>query len=66
MSDLEAFRQDTRSWLESNCPEEMRQPMGEGDICWGGRKFKFKSAAQKLWMERMAVKGWTVPTWPID
>lgn len=64
MSDLETFRQTTRAWLEANCPEEMRQPMGEGDICWGGRKFEFKSAAQKLWMERMAEKGWTVPTWP--
>ena len=35
---LEAFRAETRAWLEANCPAEMRQPMaGEDDVCWGGR-----------------------------
>jgi alkylation response protein AidB-like acyl-CoA dehydrogenase len=33
-------------------------------VCWGGRKFRFSSPAQKLWLERMAERGWTVPTWP--
>ena len=65
MADLESFRKQTRAWLEDNCPPEMRTPMGgEGDICWGGRKWKFKSEAQRLWLERMAGKGWTVPEWP--
>lgn len=62
---LEAFRHDTRAWLEANCPAEMRQPMAdEYDVCWGGRRFKFKSDAQRVWLQRMAERGWTVPDWP--
>ena len=66
MSDLEAFREEVRGWLEANCPEEMRQPMqGEDDVVWGGRNFKF-TEPQKLWLDRMADKGWTVPEWPTE
>ncbi len=65
MSDLEQFRAETRSWLEGNCPAEMRQPMkGENDACWGGHNFKFKNDAQKQWLDTMAGRGWTVPDWP--
>lgn len=65
MSELEAFRQEIRAWLEENCPPEMRQPVhDEDDICWGGRHFQFKNEAQKLWLERCAAKGYTVPDWP--
>jgi acyl-CoA dehydrogenase len=64
-SALADFRAQTRAWLDANCPAEMRQPVTEdADICWGGRNFKFQSEAQRLWLERMAAKGWTVPTWP--
>jgi acyl-CoA dehydrogenase len=62
---LEAFRRNTRSWLEANCPPEMRQPVAdEQDVCWGGRHWKFKNDAQKVWLEKMAARGWTVPEWP--
>ena len=27
MSDLEVFRQETREWLEENCPQSMRSPV---------------------------------------
>ena len=65
MSELEAFQKETRKWLEANCPAEMREPIkGDEDLCWGGRGFKFKNEAQKLWLERMAERGWTTPTWP--
>ena len=65
MSDLESFRAETRQWLEANCPPEMREPVrGDDDQCWGGRKFEFKSDAQKQWLDRMAEKGWTAPMWP--
>jgi hypothetical protein len=41
---LEAFRRDARAWLEANCPAEMRQPLvDEYELCWGGRRFEFKS-----------------------
>lgn len=62
--DIDTFRSETRAWLEVNCPADMRTPMGEDDICWGGRKFVFRSPAQKQWLEVMAAKGWTVPAWP--
>ena len=62
---LDAFRRDTRAWLEANCPAEMRQPMvDEYDVCWGGRRFQFKSDAQRVWLQKMAERGWTVPDWP--
>jgi len=65
MSDLDAFRMDARAWLEENCPAEMRKDMKSfDDACWGGRNFVFESDAQKIWLERMVSKGWTVPTWP--
>lgn len=67
MSDLDNFQKETRAWLAANCPEEMRQPIeSDVDMCWGGRKFTFQSEAQKLWLERMAAKGWTTPTWPAE
>ena len=47
MTDLEAFRAETRTWLEDNCPQSMREPMREeNDACWGGRNFKFKNEVQ--------------------
>ncbi len=66
MADLDTFRRETRAWLEANCPPDMRQPMrSEDDTCWGGRNAVFKSAEQKLWLERMGAKGWTAPEWPV-
>ncbi|HEX8447460.1 MAG TPA: acyl-CoA dehydrogenase family protein, partial [Sphingomonas sp.] len=63
----EAFRAETRAWLEANCPAAMRAPArGEADLCWGGRNPVFSCPDQKLWLERMAAKGWTVPDWPAD
>ena len=59
------FRTETREWLEQNCPASMRTPMkSEKDACWGGRNFEFQSEDQKVWLERMAERGWTVPDWP--
>jgi acyl-CoA dehydrogenase len=65
MSDLDSFKLEARSWLEENCPKEMRVPMKtEDDACWGGRHWTFQNEAQQIWLERMVAKGWTVPTWP--
>lgn len=62
---LDEFRADVRDWLAANCPPEMcKRLTDEADICWGGRNFRFKNEAQRLWLERMAGRGWTVPTWP--
>jgi acyl-CoA dehydrogenase len=65
MADLDAFRAETRAWLEANCPADMREPIrSDDDVCWGGRNCQFKSEGQRLWLERMGERGWTVPEWP--
>ncbi len=67
MTAHDEFRQETRDWLEKNCPQTMQSPYkGDADICWGGRKFVFASDDQRAWLERMGERGWTVPTWPAE
>jgi alkylation response protein AidB-like acyl-CoA dehydrogenase len=62
---IDTFREEARAWLEASCPQEMRRPIkDDGEVCWGGRRFNFASDAQRQWLERMAGRGWTVPTWP--
>lgn len=62
----EQFRTVLRSWLEQNCPTEMRDGANtEDNICWGGKNWKFQSEAQKDWLNRCAAQGLTVPTWPV-
>jgi acyl-CoA dehydrogenase len=62
MSETQTFRHATREWLETNCPREMREPVrDDDDVCWGGRNPVFKSSAQRVWLERMAGRGWTAP-----
>ncbi|MDD9888901.1 MAG: acyl-CoA dehydrogenase family protein [Gammaproteobacteria bacterium] len=63
---LDDFRISTRKWLEKNCPPSMRTAMVQEEIVWGGRNPHFENPESKLWLERMAVKGWTCPTWPTE
>ena len=60
MSELTEFREETRAWLEENCPSGARGP---GPIAWGSSKVDLEPDI-RLWLERMAERGWTVPTWP--
>lgn len=62
--ELDAFRAETRAWLEANCPVSMRTPLPEDEVPWGGREAEWKNPDSKLWLERMAERGWTAPTWP--
>ncbi len=63
--DLETFRAETRAWLEANCPETMRTPIkSDKEATWGGRNPEYAHPDQKLWLDRMAARGWTVPDWP--
>jgi alkylation response protein AidB-like acyl-CoA dehydrogenase len=64
MADLEGFRSEARSWLEANCPAAMRTPMPEAEAVWGGRHEQFVNPESRVWLERMAERGWTCPTWP--
>ena len=65
MADLEAFRRDTRAWLEANAPASLRG-LGNDPLhgVWGGRKWKFENDDQRVWLERAAERGWTAPGWP--
>ena len=60
MIELDEFRDHARAWLQANCPAGARGP---GQVAWGSRKIELEPDV-RLWLERMAEKGWTVPTWP--
>jgi len=66
VSNLQEFRESTRAWLEENCPASMRSTMVAEEIVWGGRNAEFVNPESKIWLERMAEKGWTCPTWPAE
>ena len=66
MQALNEFREDTRAWLEQNCPDSMRTAMVQEEIVWGGRNASFANPDSELWLKRMAEKGWTCPTWPSE
>ena len=64
MEAIEKFRIETREWLEANCLDSMRTPQPENEVVWGGRNASFKNPDSKVWLERMAERGWTAPMWP--
>jgi alkylation response protein AidB-like acyl-CoA dehydrogenase len=39
-------------------------PSSEIEGTWGGRRARYENPDARLWLERMAAKGWTAPTWP--
>jgi alkylation response protein AidB-like acyl-CoA dehydrogenase len=67
---LEQFRQQTRDWLEENCPPSLRGSperdalADDAGLAWGGRRMKNEKSDRKLWLDRMGAKGWTAPSWP--
>jgi acyl-CoA dehydrogenase len=64
MADLDAFREETKRWLDANAPASMRTPPRSPDeVCWGGKKGKYPPDALR-WLAVMAERGWTAPTWP--
>jgi len=59
------FQAEMRDWLEANCPASMRDgSIADDDICWGGKDWVFTCDDQRDWLNRMAGRGLTVPTWP--
>jgi alkylation response protein AidB-like acyl-CoA dehydrogenase len=61
----EQFRVEARAWLEIACPASMRTPLVSPDEeIWGGRRGVFFSEDARVWLSRMAERGWTAPTWP--
>ena len=65
MTDLASFQSETRAWLEENCPPAMRLPAdGLKENVWGGRRPTFPNDDARVWLERCAERGFTVPEWP--
>ena len=61
---MNEFRREPRAWLEENCPQSIRSRMVPGEEVNGGSKRRSTNPDAYVWLERMAAKGWTVPTWP--
>ncbi|MCB1644816.1 MAG: acyl-CoA dehydrogenase family protein [Pseudomonadales bacterium] len=57
---LEAFREEVRTWLAENCPEEAKGP---GEMIPIGSKRPISEPLLK-WRHALGAKGWTVPLWP--
>ena len=71
MTDLNQFREETKQWLDENCPPTMRKD-AKGikpkhiDEVWGGRNAKYKNPETKVWLDKLGEKGWTMPTVPSE
>lgn len=57
---MDDFRAEARGWLEESCPPGVRGP---GAVPEGSTKVPLDRDTE-LWLERMAGRGWTAPTWP--
>jgi len=62
LGELAEFRAEVAAWLNDNCPDGAR---GQGQIANGSTKVELEPDVA-LWLERMAERGWTVPTWPTE
>lgn len=58
--DLNVFREETRDWLEANCPQDMRL----GAVHFEDAYEVYRTDAAINWRDRAAARGWTAPAWP--
>ena len=56
--DQEEFRQEVRSWLEENIPDDMRAPVDRMEL--SDKQYWFWRDMHKV----LAEKGWLYPTYP--
>ena len=64
MTGIDAFRRSTREWLAANCPPGAR---GLGPVSPVlDVRAELDAPDARLWLERMAAKGWTAPLWPVE
>lgn len=67
MADLDAFRDDVRTWIAANAPKSLIGiPGGELEGNWGGRKAKYANPDVKRWLDVCAERGFTAPEWPCE
>lgn len=60
MTDIQGFQEETRAWLDENCPDGMRNL----SFHWEDGNKIYSRPEAKVWLERMAERGWVAPTWP--
>ncbi|GEM_PF-18160 len=66
-SNLQAFRDDVRAWLDEHAPQGLRGTRkGRFDGVWGGRSRKDASEDQLAWLNACLTRGYTAPTWPTE
>lgn len=62
---LDAFRAEISAWIDATAPAAVRdRAFQEDDICWGGKRWVFKSEGQRAWLEACGARGLTAPMWP--
>ena len=60
MSELDTFREETRAFLEENCPKSMR----DQHFHWEDAHEYYDTDDARQWLNIMAARGWTAPAWP--
>jgi alkylation response protein AidB-like acyl-CoA dehydrogenase len=58
----DAFREEVRDFIESNCPEAMRL----GSVHFEDAYEIYQSDAANQWRDAAAARGWTAPAWPME
>ena len=62
MSDLSAFREETRTWLQENFPSSLKN-RPPSNLAGHGAKF---DGDMETWRLRLGEKGWSTPMWPAE
>ncbi|MBT7370877.1 MAG: acyl-CoA dehydrogenase, partial [Gammaproteobacteria bacterium] len=60
--DLEAFRQEVHEFIETNCPQSMRNRV----VTFDTTHEVYSTDDAKQWLDINAERGWTAPTWPTE
>src|SRR6185312_6520454 len=63
-TDLEAFRQEARAWLEENYPASLRKDPDRVTNQVMAESRQERDADVDTWRKRIGEKGWGTPTWP--
>jgi alkylation response protein AidB-like acyl-CoA dehydrogenase len=66
MSELEAFRTEIRSWLDAKAPKSLRGRMPVMGEMGAEEEPSEIRADRKRWLDMMAERGFTAPTWPTE
>ncbi|WP_372785803.1 acyl-CoA dehydrogenase family protein [Phenylobacterium sp.] len=61
-ADLDAFRAETREWLEANFPDSLRRDASA--VAETEMSAEKPTGEVALWKDRMGAKGFGTPTWP--